>query len=158
MVGSHVERKLLDVTRRAPDGSRPGGSRPVVVIDGAAFSDFEGFAREFTRLLDGHTWSGNLDAFDDILRGGFGTPADGWVLRWVDSELSRAALGHEATARRLEGLLATCHPANRARTEAEIAGARSGQGPTLFDQIVGIIREHGPGGAESEDRVLLELS
>jgi hypothetical protein len=30
-------------------------------------------------------------------------------------------------------------------------------GPTLFDEIVEIIREHGPGGRESEDGVVLEL-
>jgi hypothetical protein len=110
-----------------------------------------------TRLLDGHTWRGNLDAFNDILRGGFGTPETGWVLRWLNSDLSRAVLGYQATARRLERLLLTCHPSNRARIEAEILRARGGQGPTLFDEIVDIIRAHGPGGAESDDAILLEL-
>jgi hypothetical protein len=129
----------------------------VLVIDGAVFSDFEGFAREFTRLLDDYTWHGDLDAFNDILRGGFGTPEDGWVLRWLNSKLSRAALGYEATARRLEGLLGTCHPANRARIETSIARARRGEGRTLFDEIVDIIRDHGPGGAESNDGIRLEL-
>jgi RNAse (barnase) inhibitor barstar len=95
---------------------------PVLVIDGARFSSFEGFAREFSRLLRDHTWRGNLDAFNDILRGGFGTPDGGWVLRWVNSDLSRTALG-----------------------------------PTLFDRIVEIIRDHGPDGSEPEDGVLLEL-
>src|SRR5215472_10763916 len=82
---------------------------PVLVIDGARFSDFEGFTREFSRLLDNHTWHGNLDAFNDLLRGGFGTPDGGWVLRWLNSELSRYALGYEATTQRLERLLLTCH-------------------------------------------------
>jgi hypothetical protein len=31
---------------------------PVLVIDGAAFSDFNGFARELSRLLCGYTWRG----------------------------------------------------------------------------------------------------
>ena len=97
-------------------------SLPVLVIDGARFSDFDGFAREFSRLLRDYTWRGNLDAFNDLLRGGFGTPEGGWVLRWVNADLSRTALG-----------------------------------PTLFDEIVEIIREHGPGGRESEDGVVLEL-
>src|SRR5262249_6141276 len=35
---------------------------PVLVLDGANFCDFEGFAREFSRLLCNHTWRGNLDA------------------------------------------------------------------------------------------------
>jgi hypothetical protein len=115
---------------------------PVLVIDGARFSDFEGFAREFSRLLDDYTWRGNLDAFNDILSGGFGTPEGGWVLRWVNADLSRTALGHEATARRLESLLSTCHPTNRAAIGARLDRARRGEGPTLFDEIVEIIREH----------------
>jgi hypothetical protein len=130
---------------------------PVLVIDGANFSDFDGFAREFTRLLCNYTWRGNLDAFNDLLRGGFGTPENGWVLRWLNSESSRAALGYEQTTRRLEELLLTCHPSQRATIQARISRARRGEGPTLFDEIVGIIRIHGPGGRESEDGVLLEL-
>ena len=130
---------------------------PVLVIDGANFSDFDGFAREFSRLLRNYTWRGNLDAFNDLLRGGFGTPENGWVLRWLNSESSRAALGYEETARRLEGLLVTCHPSNRSKIEARIGSARRSEGPTLFDEIVDIIRTHGPGGDEFEDGVLLEL-
>jgi hypothetical protein len=56
---------------------------PVLVIDGASFSDFDGFAREFSRLLCNYSWQGNLDAFNDLLRGGFGTPEDGRILRWL---------------------------------------------------------------------------
>lgn len=131
---------------------------PVLLIDGAAFSDFEGFTREFSRLLANHEWRGHLDAFNDILRGGFGTPEDGWVLRWLNSDLSRAALGYEATVRWLESLLLTCHPSNRAQIRTKISSARVGEGPTLFDEIVRIIRIHGPGGGESEDGVVLELA
>ncbi|MFE9959559.1 hypothetical protein [Micromonospora sp. NPDC005299] len=63
----------------------------MLVIDGAHFSDFDGFAREFSRLLCHYTWRGTLDAFNDLLRGGFGTPEGGWVLRWRNSELSAAS-------------------------------------------------------------------
>ncbi|MEU3626203.1 barstar family protein [Amycolatopsis coloradensis] len=86
---------------------------PVLTIDGARFSDFDGFTREFSRLLRDHTWRENLDAFNDILGGGFGTPDDGWVLRWLNSGLSRSALDYEATLRQREQLLLTCHPSNR---------------------------------------------
>jgi len=130
---------------------------PVLVIDGANFSDFEGFAREFSRLLCKYTWRGNLDAFNDLLRGGFGTPDHGWVLRWLNSGSSRAALGYQETTRRLEGLLLTCHPSQRSIIQAGISRACRGEGPTLFDEIVAIIRAHGPGGNEPEDGVLLEL-
>jgi RNAse (barnase) inhibitor barstar len=130
----------------------------VLVVDGSRFSDLDGFAREFSRLLSGYTWSGNLDALDDVLRGGYGTPADGWVLRWVASETSRAALGHAETARRLERLLPSVHPSNRAAFQARLDQARRGEGPTLFDEIVAVIREHGPGGRDSVDGILLELA
>jgi hypothetical protein len=113
---------------------------PVLVIDGAHFSDFDGFIREFSRLLCNYE-----------------TPENGWVLRWLNSELSRTALGYEATTRRVERLLLACHPSNRSTIEARISCARSGQGPTLFDEIVDIIRDHGPGGNESEDGVVLQL-
>ncbi|MEU8180145.1 barstar family protein [Micromonospora sp. NPDC049044] len=134
------------------------GALPVLVIDGTSFSDLDGLAREFSRLLGHSTWNGNLDALNDILRGGFGTPADGWVLRWVNSELSRDALGYDATVRWLEQILRTCHPSHRASITAEISDARRGEGPTLFDRIVEIIRHYGPGGDESEDGIVLELA
>jgi hypothetical protein len=134
------------------------GDLPVLVIDGSKFSDFDGFVREFSRLLRGHIWRGNLDAFNDLLRGGFGTPANGWTLRWLNSDSSRAALGYDETISRLERLLLASHPSNRSDFEARISCARRREGPTLFDEIVDIIRQHGPGGEESEDGVLLELA
>jgi hypothetical protein len=137
--------------------NEPSDGLPVLVIDGAHFSDFDGFTREFSRLLVNYTWRGNLDAFNDLLRGGFGTPERGWVLRWLNSELSRSALGYEATIQRLERVLLTCHPSHRLNIERRIRRARRGQGPTLFDEIVEIIREHGPGGRESENSIVLEL-
>jgi RNAse (barnase) inhibitor barstar len=130
---------------------------PILTIDGANFSDFDGFAREFSTLLCHHTWHGNLDAFNDILRGGFGTPEGGWVLRWHNSELSKVALGHSAMTRWLEQIVLSCHPSNRADIRARIGDSKQGVGPTLFDEIVEIIRHHGVGGEESEDGVVLEL-
>lgn len=72
---------------------------PVLVIDGASFVDFAGFVREFSQLLCHGTWNGSLDAVNDILRGGFGTPETGWVLKWVNSDSSRVMLGYDATVR-----------------------------------------------------------
>lgn len=130
---------------------------PVLNIDGSKFTDLAGFAREFSRLLDNHVWHGNLDAFNDILRGGFGTPDQGFVLRWLHSDASRRALGWEATVDWLETNLVTCHSSNRPRVEQELAAAQRREGTTLFDWIVKIISIHGPGGDEAEDNVLLEL-
>ncbi len=59
-------------------------ARPLVQryeIDGSEFSTLEGFAEHFSaRVLDGDAWRGNPDAFNDILRGGFGTPEAGFCL------------------------------------------------------------------------------
>ncbi len=132
---------------------------PAVEIDGSHFRDLDGFSVEFSmRALPEYRWRGNLDAFNDIMRGGFGTPEGGFVLRWLNSSLSIERLGYGETVRWLEGIRQTCHPSNVPRVEAELAAARRREGPTLFDIIVEIIRSHGPGGAEAEDNVLLELA
>jgi hypothetical protein len=36
---------------------------PMLVVDGANFSDFDGFAREFSRLPCDYTWRGNLERY-----------------------------------------------------------------------------------------------
>lgn len=130
---------------------------PVLVLDGCRFDDLDGFAREFSKLLGGHVWKGNLVAFNDILRGGFGTPEDGFVLRWLNSSRSRDMFGWETTIGWYEQTLRTCHPSNRDALASKLSLARRHAGTTLFDWIVEIIRDHGPGGQEPEDRIHLEL-
>jgi Barstar (barnase inhibitor) len=132
-------------------------SHPVLIIDGARFDDLAGFAREFSKHLHDYVWHGSLDAFNDILRGGFGTPEQGFVLRWLHSDRSREALGWKATIAWLEDTIARCHPSNREHLGQELAAARHHEGTTLFDRIIEIIREHGPGGREAEDAVELDL-
>lgn len=130
---------------------------PVLTIDGGQFDDFEGFVTRFSGLLDEFEWRGSLDAFNDILRGGCGTPDGGFEFRWLNSRRSREVLGWPATIRWFEDTLARCHPSNVPRLTAELEAARRGEGTTLFDWIVEIIQRHGPGGSESEDNVVLRL-
>lgn len=133
-------------------------SKPVLTIDGARFHDLAGFMDEIARLPEPDVyWGRNLDAFNDVLRGGFGTPEGGFVLRWVNSERSRATLGFPETIRWLEQKIRRCHPSNVPSVEADLRAAREGQGQTLFDILVEIIRAHGPGGDEAEDGIVLEL-
>jgi RNAse (barnase) inhibitor barstar len=128
------------------------------VIDGALFGTLEEFASHFSeRVLGGYKWRGNLDAFNDILRGGFGTPDEGFTLVWKNSDLSRKRLGHDETAAILRKRLNTCHPANVPLVEAELTAARRHAGPTIFDTLVEILNLHGPDGRESEDGVELRL-
>jgi hypothetical protein len=130
----------------------------VYKLDGNVFSDFAGFAEHFsTTVLGDHYWTGNLDSFNDILRGGFGTREDGFTVRIVNATAARRVLGYPATITWLEERAANCHPSNRAHFVERLSEARAATGPTLFDMLVEIVRDHGPGGRQAEDGVLLEL-
>ncbi|PZR78387.1 MAG: barnase inhibitor [Candidatus Aeolococcus gillhamiae] len=130
---------------------------PEFVLDGTSFDDLAGFFAATTRTLRITSWGRNLDAFNDILRGGFGTPDGGFILRWDRSRVSAERLGWPKTVRYIEKKLTTCHPANIPSVQADLQAARREQGQTLFAIIIDIIRAHGPGGAESEDNVHLIL-
>ena len=128
------------------------------VVDGAAFSTLEEFAAHFSeRVLSGYEWDGHLDAFNDILRGGFGTPEDGFILIWRNARISEDRLGYPETVRQLEERLATCHPEHVLAVSRTLEHAKRGVGSTVFDWLVEIIQDHGPGGSEPNDGVQLEL-
>ena len=128
-------------------------------IDGSRFSTLEEFFEEISEfLIPGVFWGHNLDAFNDILRGGFGTPEQGFRLVWKNSELSREKLGYSETVRQLRLRLARCHPLNRESVAETLELALKNEGATVFDWLVEIIKIHGPGGDEEEDNVELVLS
>jgi hypothetical protein len=133
-------------------------TKPVLEIDGNAFEDMAGFCEEVSRRLFDSPWHGNLDAFNDRLRGGFGTPEGGFILRWLQSDRSRSVLGYPETLRYLEEKIRRCHPTAVPLVRSEIEAARRQQGQTLFDILVEIIRAHCPGGDEEEDGVELQLA
>src|SRR5438034_3428969 len=133
-------------------------AKAVCEIDGRDFSTLEEFYDVVSRvLIPGAEWGHNLDAFNDILRGGFGTPEGGFVLRWKNSDVSRQRLGCHETVRQLEQRLTRCHPLNRQQVSEDLQRAKDGVGPTVFDWLVEIIRVHGAGGDEEEDGVELIL-
>lgn len=133
--------------------------KPTIEIDGTCFDGLEGFWSEIsTRVIPGVEWGRNFDAFNDILRGGFGTPKGGFRLRWLNFPRSREALGYAETLRWLEDKLRTCHPQSRDSVQEEIVRAGRGEGQTVADMIVAIVRIHGPGGDEERDGIELELA
>ena len=128
------------------------------VIDGKRIVSLDAFFDEFGRVaLSGARWGRNLNAFNDVLRGGFGTPDEGFTLRWSNSEASREMLGYPETARQLEIALERCHPDNRDDLRRQLSDASAGTGPTIFDWLIEIIQIHGTGGEEAEDNVRLIL-
>lgn len=75
------------------------GRRTRFEIDGNEFSTLDEFYDVISGvLIPGRSWGRNLDAFNDILRGGFGTPDGGFVLVWRNSEVSRTRLGSKFEA------------------------------------------------------------
>jgi RNAse (barnase) inhibitor barstar len=134
-------------------------SKQRYIIDGDKFSSLEEFFEQISSIvLAGAPYGKNLDAFNDILRGGFGTPETGFILEWKNSELSRKRLGYEETVRQLERRLQRCHPQNRSSVFRQLEEAKRGEGPIVFDWLIEIIQRHGAGGDESEDGVELILS
>ncbi|GHE41452.1 hypothetical protein GCM10017778_26180 [Streptomyces vinaceus] len=90
-----------------------GGVTTTYVIEGGRIGTLDDFWALVGEAVNGPGgyFGRNLDSFADCLRGGFGTPDEGgFVIEWRDHELSRRALGHPETARRLEGVLERCHP------------------------------------------------
>lgn len=134
-------------------------AKPTYRIDGRQFGTFEEFTLHFgASVLGGAAWGESLNAFNDVLRGGFGTPDGGFRLVWEHSGLSRERLGHAETARCLEcAAQASRDVAHRQVLEDLARSARRGEGTTVFDWIVQILRNHGEGGAEPEDGIELEF-
>ena len=71
-----------------------------ITIDGNNFNNLEGFYSEIDKLLTrdlnwktGH----NFDAFNDLLRGGFGVHEYGEeiIVKWINNKKSKKDLGNE---------------------------------------------------------------
>ena len=73
-----------------------------IIIDGNNFSTLSEFYDEVeNKLTKGLNWKigRNLDAFNDVLRGGFGIHDDDepLIIRWMNSDKSKTDLGQSKT-------------------------------------------------------------
>ena len=133
-------------------------NKKVYIIDGKKFNTLQGFYDEISlKVIPGNEWGQNLDAFNDILRGGFGTPDEGFIIKWVNSDISRKQLGVDLTILHKLELMKKCHPSNISFIENQIKDLKNGKGKTLFEELVSIIQMHGPKGDEQESNVDLIL-
>lgn len=118
----------------------------VFIVDGNNFSSFEEFYKEFSKVvLSGKfEWNGILDAFNDILRGGFGEIEfkEEYTIIWRNSDKSKSDLGYEETIMKLNENLERCHPSNVKYFQQVIRDAKMNKGPTKFDAIKEIILNH----------------
>ena len=115
-----------------------------ILIDGNKFSDLEGFYTEMDKLLTkdldwktGH----NMNAFNDLLSGGFGVHEYGEPLHieWINFAKSRQDLGYHATKNYYQELLKKCHPSSRENVESRLQEVEECKGKTILDMIVDII-------------------
>ncbi len=68
--------------------------KPTYRIDGAAFSDLDGFFDEIeAQLLDGAAWDRDLDALDALLDGNVGPVPARFRIVWEHTDLSHRRLG-----------------------------------------------------------------
>lgn len=116
-------------------------------IDGGRFSNLKGFYDEVERgLTIGLEWKigRNLDAFDDVLEGGFGMHDYGEDIEliWTNSERSKLKLGYEETVKYLQDKLGKCHPTAKEKLYKNWNWQKNGIGKTLFEIIVEMIKEH----------------
>ena len=127
-------------------------------IDGSRFATLEEFYQEISDILipDAY-WGHNLDAFNDILRGGFGTPDEGFILVWRNASLSKERLGYPETVRQLQKRLERSYSTNRKGVLADIAQAKREEGPTVFDWLIEIIEYYAPSQSSTDYAIELIL-
>ncbi len=118
-------------------------AKRIYTIDGAHFTNLAEFYNEFgLSVIPGVDWGKNLDAFDDVLSGGFGTPPEGFTLIWKNAALSRERLGYAETLKYLEHQLSACDSSQRNSVFAEIEKLKKGEGQMLCDMLIEIVKEH----------------
>jgi hypothetical protein len=117
------------------------------IINGGYISDITTFYQEINRVfMQDENWKigESLDAFNDLLYGGFGSikGEETNTVIWKNMEVSRYALGYEATRKYYLNKLLPNSPFNKEHFRIKLDELESGKGKTYFDIILEIIAEH----------------
>ena len=124
----------------------PPASGPTAryVLDGRRLSSLDAFWDAYLAAVGAPNRSEfgrNLDAFADSLAGGPGGPPLPATFVIQHAASARRQLGHAQTAQALERRLERAAPENRPAIAAQLAAARQGEGPTVFDWLIDILRQ-----------------
>jgi len=143
LVGQQL--RIENVTEYATRREEAMETLPTVWIDGARCSSLEGFYdavecafNDFNRSSDlslPSRWGRNLHSLEDIFYGGFGPERPFRTVLRKTSE-ARNRLGHASYVTWLEAHLDRSPDC----FGPKLVDARAGRGPTLFDEVVGIMR------------------
>ncbi len=113
-------------------------NKKMTVINGGHFSDLEGFYEEVSELfMKDEDWKvGTLDGFDDIL---YGVDSD---ITWKDSQKSKEDLGFDLTKEFYENKIRIGKPFNMEFIQNKLNDLVAGNGQTLFEILVEILKSH----------------
>lgn len=113
-------------------------NKKTAVINGSHFSDLSGFYDEVSQVLmkDADWKAGTLDGFDDIL---YGVETD---IMWKDSQKSKKDLGFDATKEFYQNKIKQGKPFNIELIQQKSDELIDGNGQTLFEILVEIIKSH----------------
>ncbi|MBS0030374.1 barstar family protein [Chitinophaga sp. 22321] len=118
-----------------------------IVIDGNRINDIASFYQEINRVfMSGENWKigDSLDAFNDLLYGGFGVISSNEPVKlvWKNIERSRQVLGYDVTKHYYEQKLSPESPFNKAHFREKLEALNKGTGQTYFDILMEIIADH----------------
>ena len=118
-----------------------------ILINGENIFDIETFYQEINRVfMHNETWEigESLDAFNDLLYGGFGEikGKESLELIWKNFEENRKSLGLEVTLNFYKAKLKSPEIFNSKFIQEKIEDLHSGNGQTYFEIILEIIAEH----------------
>ncbi len=116
-------------------------------IEGGNFHDIDSFYKEINHLvMKEESWKlgSSLDAFHDMLYGGFGILKnyDQLEIVWKNSEKSRLDLGMETTRNFYQNKLKRPEMFNTKFIQQKLDELEAGSGQTYFEILLEIIREH----------------
>lgn len=116
-------------------------------IQGNLINDIASFYEEINRVfMIGESWTmdQSLDAFDDLLYGGYSSlqGAPSIELVWHHMDHSRNALGYHTTRDYYLEKLRPGSPYNKKLFEEKLAALENGRGETYFDTIMSILAQH----------------
>jgi RNAse (barnase) inhibitor barstar len=124
-------------------------SKKIYILDGKNFFTRTELLEEVGKVLFGEAHLvHDLNALNDVLEGGYGTPEEGFVLIWRNWEISKNRFGYDETVRTLGETLKKCRPADRSYIKTNRLLAKQGKGRTFFDMIVEIFESHESDGVE----------
>lgn len=119
----------------------------IIIINGNNIHDIPSFYEEINHLfMVGEDWKlgQSLDAFNDLLYGGFGTikGKEKVKIQWINIAKSREDLGLEVTLSYYQEKLASPSTFNIQWVNEKISALEKGEGQTYFEIIMEIISDH----------------